>query len=68
MTEEQRTKAKALKQYLDTLNRTGTLQMSDDDFRTMKLLNLEIYGQELSGWCKTCIHEALKRLVRDAND
>jgi hypothetical protein len=64
MTEEQRTSILSLKPYLDTVNRTGTLRMTDEDYNIMQNLHLQLRGQRFNGQCKTCIIQALKDLIR----
>lgn len=67
MTPEQRETILSFGHYIDTLNRTATLAINDQDYAKLQEIHIALRGTHITP-CKTCLITALRDLYREANN
>lgn len=65
MTQEQKQIMQGFKKYIDQIDRTSTLSMSQEDFAAMQEISINI-GRGRIESCKTCIINALRQLYHES--
>ena len=67
MNQEQRETILSFGHYIDTLNRTATLAINDQDYGKLQEIHQALRGTHITP-CKTCLITALRDLYREANN